>query len=203
MRINSLTLTAAIVIAASTVAAQPLPPPLSGPPQVTTSPVAPVTPRAPAPWATQPLPDIAPPPPVPSAGNFDRYRFDRVADVIMRLDTASGEVSVCSQHNAGWACEAAPEGRAALDNEIARLQNDVIALKAELAALRQPPPPRPPADLSPPAVKSVPDSAQEGDVTNKLAVQHDVDRARAAVAYAWRRLVAMLVGVTNDVMKEV
>lgn len=195
MRINRLAIAAAIGLAAAaaplSVAAQPLPPPLIDAPQATPPQAGP---RAPAPWQTQPMPDTAPPQTVPSQPNSGRYRFDRVADSFMRLDTVSGEVSICGERSAGWACEVVPEDRAALDNEIGRLQNEVIALKAEIAALREPPPrPRPPAGLTP--------RAKDSDVTDKIQVQDDIERARAAVTYAWRRLVDMLVGFKNDVMK--
>lgn len=195
MRIDNLTIAAAMVLAACgallPAAAQPLPPPLIDAPQAT---VPQAGPRAPAPWQTQPMPDIAPPQTVPSQQRFNRYNFDRVADSFMRLDTVTGEVSVCGEHPAGWTCQAVPEDRAALDNEIGRLQKENAALKAGLAALREPPPPRPPADLTP--------RGNDGDVTNKIQVQEDIDRARAAVAHAWRRLVNMLVGLKNDVMKK-
>ena len=196
MRINAFAIASGVLLAACAVQAhqqaqaQSLPPPLIDAPQAAPPQAGP---RAPAPWQTQPMPDIAPPQTVPSPKSAGRYNFDRVGDTFMRLDTASGEVSICGEHSAGWACEIVPEDRAALDNEIGRLQNENVALKAELKALREPPPPRPPVDLTP--------RGNDSDVTNKIQVQDDIDRARAAVSYAWRRLVDMLVGIKNDVMK--
>ena len=75
-----------------------------------------------------------------------RYTFNRVDDGFLRLDNLSGQVAFCSPHGVGWACQAVPEDRAALEKEIARLQSEVASLKAEIAALREsPPPPGPPA----------------------------------------------------------
>ena len=61
----------------------------------------------------------------------------------------TGEVSVCSQRAVGWACQAAPEDRAVLENEIARLRTENAALKKEILAHGLPLPggamPEPPA----------------------------------------------------------
>jgi hypothetical protein len=61
-----------------------------------------------------------------SAGG--RYVFNKTADGVVRLDTQSGQVALCSQKAVGWACEAVPEDRAVLENEIARLRAENGAL---------------------------------------------------------------------------
>ena len=102
-----------------------------------------------------------------------------------------GQIAFCSPHSVGWACQAVPEDRAALEKEIARLQDEVASLKTQIAALRAPPPPpRPPADLTPPSDKSA--EAQE--------LREDIERARAAIENAWRRLVDMIVNFQKDMM---
>jgi hypothetical protein len=116
-----------------------------------------------------------------------RYAFNRVNDGFLRLDNVTGNVAYCGPTSAGWACQAVPEDRAALEKEIARLQDEVAGLKREVAALRDPPPPRPPADLTPPG--KGPDAAQ---------LRADIERAKVAVENAWRRLVDMLVGFQKD-----
>src|ERR1700733_13911724 len=63
-----------------------------------------------------------------------RYMFSKVAEGFLRLDTQTGEVSVCSQRTVGWACQAAPEERTVLENEVARLRTDNAALKKEMLA---------------------------------------------------------------------
>ena len=124
-----------------------------------------------------------------------RYSFSRVDGGLLRLDSVSGQVTVCSQHAAGWACQAVPEERAALEKEIGRLQDEVAGLKAEVAALRaqatlEAQPPRPPADLTP-----APDGA-----TAKSPTADRIESARVAIGKAWQRLVDMIVGLKNDAM---
>ena len=59
----------------------------------------------------------------------------------MRLDTRTGEVSLCSQRTVGLACVASPEDRAVFENEIARLQAENAALKKDILAHGLPLPP--------------------------------------------------------------
>ena len=61
-----------------------------------------------------------------------RYTFSKVAEGFLRLNTQTGEVSVCSQRAVGWACQAVPEDRAVLENEIARLRSENAALKKDI-----------------------------------------------------------------------
>src|ERR1700691_566043 len=63
-----------------------------------------------------------------------RYIFNKQADGFVRLDGQTGEVSLCSQKTVGWACEAAPEDRGLLENEIARLRGENAALKKDILA---------------------------------------------------------------------
>ena len=64
-----------------------------------------------------------------------RYTFNRVDDGFLRLDNQSGQVAFCSPHSVGWACQAVPEDRAALEKEIARLQDEVASLKTRSRGL--------------------------------------------------------------------
>ena len=43
-----------------------------------------------------------------------RYTFNRVDDGYLRLDGRTGQVSLCLQRPAGWACQAVPDERTAL-----------------------------------------------------------------------------------------
>jgi hypothetical protein len=123
-----------------------------------------------------------------------RFAFNRVDGGFLRLDNQTGQIAFCSPHAVGWACQAVPEDRAALEKEIARLQGEVASLKSEIAALREPPPPpRPPADLTPPATD------QSEDATKLRA---DLARARAAFENVWRRLVEMIVNLQKDMMRK-
>ena len=128
---------------------------------------------------------VEPPPPA-------RFSFSRVDTGVLRLDTQTGQVTLCRAHTVGWACEAVPEDRAALEREIARLQDEVTDLKRRIAELQQPPtPPRPPAP--------VPDT---GEKKPPLLTEEDISRARAYVEEAWRRLVEMLMNFQKDVMRK-
>ena len=128
------------------------------------------------------------PPSVPSG----RFGFNRVDGGFLRLDSQTGEVAFCSARNAGWTCETAAEDRVALEKEIGRLQDEVAGLKRELASLREPPPPRPPADLAPPAEKS----------DDAARLREDLERARVAFENAWQRLLDMLLNFQKDVMRK-
>jgi cell division protein FtsB len=141
-----------------------------------------------------------------------RYSFSRVDDGFLRLDNASGEVAYCSARPVGWACEAVAIDRsvldtktasvqtqvallAKLDSEIARLHDEIESLKREVAALKEPPPPRPPADLSAPLEKGSTSSAN-------LPTQQDMARAREYLEETWRRLVEMIVAIQKDIMRK-
>ncbi|MBI3704932.1 MAG: hypothetical protein HY244_14060 [Rhizobiales bacterium] len=118
-----------------------------------------------------------------------RYSFNRVDDGFLRLDNSSGQIAFCSARTIGWACQAVPEDRAALEKEIARLQDEVAQLKTEIASVRTPP--RPPADLAP---------GPTSDEAKQL--RHDIERARAAIEDAWRRLVDMIMNFQKDMMRK-
>jgi hypothetical protein len=143
--------------------------------------------------STAPAQDGAPPN-VPS-----RYSFNRVDDGFLRLDNQTGQIAFCSPHAVGWACQAVPEDRAALEKEIARLQGEVASLKSEIAALREPPPtadltpPRPSADLTPPTTEKSEDATK---------LREDLERARVAFEHAWRRLVEMILNFQKDMMRK-
>src|ERR1044072_1940257 len=61
-----------------------------------------------------------------------RYSFKDVPEGVMRLDTRSGQVSLCSRRQAGWTCQAVPDDRVTLENEIARLESDNAELRRQL-----------------------------------------------------------------------
>src|ERR1700691_6475585 len=63
-----------------------------------------------------------------------RYTFSKQADGVLRLDKQTGNVSLCSQRTVGWACQAAPDDRAILEDEIARLRRENAVLKKDILA---------------------------------------------------------------------
>jgi hypothetical protein len=108
-----------------------------------------------------------------------RYIFNKQPDGFVRLDTQTGEVSLCSQKTVGWACEAAPEDRALLENEITRLRSENAALKKDLLARG--------LEL-PPGVMPEP-LAQNDAPTLRLPSDADIDRMVAFVGHVWHRFV--------------
>ena len=130
----------------------------------------------------------------------------------MRLDNESGQVAYCNPRAVGWACQAVAIDHAALEAEIAslqkqvaslkkldaeivQLQDEVASLKKEIAVLKGPPPPRPPADLTPPRDKG-------GDVTIKLPTDEEFARARDFIEKTWRHLMEMIVTIQKDMMRK-
>jgi hypothetical protein len=126
-----------------------------------------------------------------------RFTFKSTGDNYLRLDRETGHVAYCSPHGSGWACEAVPEERAAFEKEIARLQDAVDTLKAEVAGLRAPPPnPVPPQTVPPPPRQ---DSDKDG---LKLPSAEDIAHARAFIAETWHRLVEMIQNMQKDMMRK-
>lgn len=68
----------------------------------------------------------------PPADENGRYTLSATDSGYLRLDTRTGAVSVCTPKG-GWTCRVVPDERAALDQEIGRLQGQVDALKTQLA----------------------------------------------------------------------
>ena len=101
-----------------------------------------------------------------------RYSMSPVADGMLRLDTRTGQVSLCRQKNDGWICETAADDRAAYEKEIARLQEKVASLEA--ARGRQPG-----ADL-------------------KLPSEAEVDRLMKFFENIFRRFIGMIEGLQRE-----
>ena len=101
----------------------------------------------------------------------------------LRLDTQTGEVALCSQRSVGWACEAAPEDRAVLENEIARLRAENAALKKEILSRDLPLPP----GANPEPGASSPTA--QNSVTLQLPSDADIDRMVAYAGQLWHRFI--------------
>jgi hypothetical protein len=114
-----------------------------------------------------------------------RYIFNKQADGFVRLDTQSGEVALCSQKTVGWACEAAPEDRALLENEIARLRSENATLKKDILSRGLPLP----AGVMPEPPLAQNDAPQNGEPSLHLPSDADIDRMVAFVGHVWQRLV--------------
>ncbi len=120
-----------------------------------------------------------------------RYSFHKVDGGFLRLDTQTGEAALCSRQAVGWACLAAPEDRAVLENEIARLRGENGALKNALISRGLP---------LPPGIVSTPRNDRGGDWTWRLPSGADIDRAMAFVGRIWHRLVEAIAQAQNQVL---
>jgi hypothetical protein len=131
-----------------------------------------------------------------------RYALSPIADGVIRLDTRSGKVSTCLNTGTGWACYAVPDERAALDEEIGRLQADNEKLKAQLAA-REPTVSGKIDDALPKtdSLKKPEPKVAEGErkIEIPLPSDRDMDRVISFLEQAWRRLVEMANRVQKDV----
>ncbi len=126
----------------------------------------------------------------PQAGEA-RYEFHQVADGFLRLDTQTGEVTLCSRRAVGWACLVAPEDRVALENEIARLRKDNAALKQALLSRGLPLPPG-----------MIPEAGPDDNgnsLTLRLPDDADLNRLMAFVGKMWHRFVEAIVNAQSQV----
>jgi hypothetical protein len=112
--------------------------------------------------------------------NGGRYTLNKVTDGFVRLDTQTGEVALCSQRTVGWACQAAPQDRAAFESEIARLRGENAALKQALLSHGLPLPSGATPESS---------GSHDNDITIRLPNDNDIDRAVAYVGRLWSRFV--------------
>jgi len=130
-----------------------------------------------------------------------RYTMTPIPEGVLRLDTRTGVVSTCSKNDAGWACYAVPDERAALDAEIGRLQAELEKLKGQLAAG---PTVSGKIDEALPKSDSLKkDEPKVAESDRKIEIplpsDQDVDRVMSFLERAWRRLIEMANRVQKDV----
>jgi hypothetical protein len=114
-----------------------------------------------------------------------RYAFQLVPDGLMRLDTETGQVSLCAKRSSGWVCAAVADDRAAIDAELARLNRENARLKGALAAHGLSLPDGVTGEAGPPGAQDLPDERQ-------------LDRLMGFFERVWRRLIAMARTLQND-----
>ena len=112
-----------------------------------------------------------------------RYSFSQVSDGMLRLDTRTGQVSLCARKDASWACNAVPDERQALESEITRLQRENGALKKDMVARGLP---------LPSGVARAPANQRELNLTLPLPSDAEIDRMMTAFEKMWRRLMDMV-----------
>jgi hypothetical protein len=129
-----------------------------------------------------------------------RYALSPVGDGVIRLDTRTGAVSNCTNSGAGWACYVVPDERAALDQEIGRLQADNEKLKAQLAARE--PTVSGKIDEQMPKQDSLKPAAPKPEAERKIEIplpsDRDMDRVVSFLERAWQRLVEMANRMQRD-----
>ena len=113
-----------------------------------------------------------------------RYVFNQVADGMLRLDTRTGQVSLCAKKDTGWACNAVPDERQALESEITRLQRENGALKKDMVARGLP--------LPSGVTGRPPSSPRELNLTVPLPSDAEIDRMMSALEKMWKRLTDMV-----------
>jgi hypothetical protein len=137
-----------------------------------------------------------------------RFTYHRIEDGYLRLDLRNGQVATCRQREAGWTCTLAPEERAALESEIARLQRDNALLKSALLerGLPLPTPAEPPvasAPSGPPAADAPkrPPAPIPAEPDQRSRDNAEVDRVMDVVERLWRRLVELMNNIQRDIQR--
>jgi hypothetical protein len=122
-----------------------------------------------------------------------RYTFSKVAEGFLRLDARTGEVAVCSQRAVGFACQAVPDDRTVLENEIARLRTENATLKKEMLA----------HGLALPGVGDAPPESagsHNSDITIRLPDNSEIDRMVAYAGQLWQRFVEAIARAQKQVL---
>lgn len=120
-----------------------------------------------------------------------RYTFSKQADGVLRLDTQTGEVSLCSQRTVGWACQTAPDDRAVLESEIARLRRENAVLKKDILARGLP---------LPAGATSEPPAVSEEQHLPGLNDNADIDRVLTFARRAWRRFIEIIARAEKQII---
>ena len=152
------------------------------------------TPMAPMPVPAPPSVQLPAPPP-----DDGRYKFFRMQETVVRLDSQTGQVAECRHGSGAWACQAAPEERAALEAEIGRLQTEIATLKKEWLARGLDLPGTSKPDPVPPVAKA-PEKAP--DPVLKLPSDADIERVTSFIEKVWKRLVEMVANVQREMQRK-
>lgn len=104
-------------------------------------------------------------------GEAGRFVLRDSPEGLLRMDTRSGQISICARQGGNFACRLVPDDRAALGEEIDRL-------KAENEALRR--------GGATALARPAPDQRQQ------LPSDAEVDRALSIAERVWRRLLGLI-----------
>ncbi|MDP2800521.1 MAG: hypothetical protein Q8O26_01425 [Phreatobacter sp.] len=108
----------------------------------------------------------------PAASENGRFVLRETPDGLLRMDTRTGVISVCTRATGAFTCRLAPDDKVALEQEIERLkaENDTLRRSGGQAA-------RP---------------AQPGGEGMNLPSDAEIDRALSLAERIWRRLRGMI-----------
>jgi hypothetical protein len=73
------------------------------------------------------------------AQDADRFRLEKTEDGYVRMDTETGEMSICEERAGQLVCRLAADERSAFQDEIDRLSGSVKALEDRVTALEKAP----------------------------------------------------------------
>lgn len=125
-----------------------------------------------------------------------RFTLQPVQGGVLKLDTRTGALSFCSTKAEGsagrWVCEAVPEDRTALEEEITRLQGRIAELekgRAGVPDIIAPPLPPTARDAPPPAEG---DPAHPGTGESAQEAERKLDRAMDMAEHVFRRFFDMV-----------
>jgi hypothetical protein len=124
-----------------------------------------------------------------------RYSFNQVPEGLLRLDSRTGQVSLCGKRTVGWSCQAVPDERSALESEIALLQSQNAALKKELISR---------GIALPSGIKSGDPILEKknDELVLKLPNDADLDRVMTFMEKIWRRLIDMVQSMQKEIEKK-
>lgn len=123
-----------------------------------------------------------------------RYTFHQAPEGLLRLDSRTGQVSLCSKRAAGWACQTVPDERTALETEISRLQGENAALKKEMIARG--------IALPGGLTASERPGGKSDEVLLKLPNDADLERVMTFFEKVWRRLIGMVQSMHKEMEKK-
>jgi hypothetical protein len=157
--------------------------------------------------------------PIEKTPSDDRFIYEQVEEGILRLDSRTGEVSLCGRQDNGWACRIVADERGALNVEIERLERENSELRKQLAdrtlptgsasALVASAPAAAPNVIAEPApaapkAAAVPEKPAEKQANSRASTDAHLVVVNRTVEIAdkiWRRLVEMMANVKSDLRK--
>lgn len=73
------------------------------------------------------------------AEETERYRLEKSEQGYVRMDTQTGEMSICEERTGQLVCKLAADERAAFEDEIDRMQSKLSTLEERVAAIEESP----------------------------------------------------------------